>query len=93
MKRNMPPKIVKIDLVSITAHYTQIMMKDTLDGSNANNPEVKKISETIKANLEPIISQYAQKNKVVVVQAQALVDTSTPDITNLIIEQLDRKLK
>jgi hypothetical protein len=93
MKRNMPPKIVKIDLVSITAHYTQIMMKEAVDGSNANNPEVKKISETIKANLEPIISQYAQKNKVVVVQAQALVDTSTPDITDLIIEQLDRKLK
>ena len=93
MKHQMPPKVVKIDLVAITSHYTQLMMKATVDGNSANNPEVKKISETIKANLEPIISQYALKNHLVIIQSQALVDTTTPDITNQIIEQLDRKLK
>ncbi len=93
MKHQMPPRIVKIDLVAITTHYTQLMMKETVDGNSATNPEVKKISETIKANLEPIISEYADKNHVVIIQAQALVDTNTPDITNKIIEQLDRKLK
>ena len=93
MKHQMPPKIVKIDLVAITSHYTQLMMKETVDGNSANNPQVKKISETIKANLEPIISEYAQKNHVVIIQSQALVDTITPDITNQIIEQLDRRLK
>ena len=93
MKHQMPPRIVKIDLVGITAHYTQLMMKETVDGNGANTPKVKKISETIKANLEPIISDYAVKNHVVIIQAQALVDTTTPDITNQIIEQLDRKLK
>ena len=93
MKHQMPPRIVKIDLVGITSHYTQLMMKETVDGNGANNPKVKKISDTIKANLEPIISEYAVKNHVVIIQAQALVDATTPDITNQIIEQLDRKLK
>ena len=93
MKQQMPPKLVKIDLLAITNHYTQLMMKETVGSNSSDNPAVKKVSETIKANLELMISDYAQKNHVVIIQAQALVDTTTPDITSQIIEQLDRKLK
>ena len=93
MKHQQPPRIVKIDLVAITNHYTQLMMKDSFNSNTANNPAIKKISEIIKNNLEPVISDYAKKHNVVVIQAQALVSTDTPDITNIIVEQLDRKLK
>lgn len=96
MKHQQPPRIVKIDLVAITNHYTQLMMKDSFNNgatNNGANPAIKKISETIKNNLEPAISDYAKKHNVVVIQAQALVSTDTPDITNIIVEQLDRKLK
>ncbi len=93
MKHQQPPRIVKIDLVAITNHYTQLMMKDSFNSNTANNPAIKKISEIIKNNLEPAITEYAKKHNVVVIQAQALVSTDTPDITNIIVEQLDRKLK
>lgn len=93
MKSQLPPKLVKIDLVAITNHYTQLMMKETLGSNSSDNPAIKKISEAVKANLEPVISEYAKSHNVVIIQAQALVDTTTPDITNQIIEQLDRKMK
>lgn len=92
LKDQMPPKLVKVDLVAITTHYTQLMLKDATNGST-DNPAVKKISDMIKNNLEPVISEYAKTNNVVVIQAQALVDVNTPDITSQIIEQLDKKLK
>lgn len=90
IKRNQPPTLVKIDLVAITSHYTELMTKDTMGSDSAN---VKKISDTVKANLEPIISSYAKEHNVVVIQAQALVDATTPDITNQVIQILDRKIK
>lgn len=93
MKHQQPPRIVKIDLMAITNHYTQLMMKDALGSSTTDNPAIKKISDTIKNNLEPLISEYAKTHNVIVIQAQALVTTDIPDITNVIIEQLDRKLK
>lgn len=95
IKSKMPPQIVKIDLVAITTHYTQIMAVDTFTtkSMDPNNPAVKKISDTIKTNLEPTITEYAKKHHVVVVQAQALVDPNVPDITQEIINKLDRKLK
>jgi hypothetical protein len=112
MKSQLPPRLVKIDLVAITSHYTTLMMKETM-GSNTlekkepfidsnirssatlapDNPAVKKISETIKSNLEPIISDYAKTHHVVIIQAQALVDSNVPDITNQIIDELDKKIK
>ena len=92
LKNQMPPRLVKIDLVAITTHYTQLMLKDT-QASNTDNAAIKKISEMVKDNLEPAISEYAKIHKVVVIQAQAMVDTTTPDITNEIIDQLDAKLK
>lgn len=91
MRHNQPPSIVKIDLVAITTHYTEIMSKNTINGSNPD--EAKKISDAIKNNLEPIISDYAKSNNVVVVQAQALVDSRVSDITNYVIQQLDKKIK
>lgn len=95
IKHQMPPRIVKIDLLAITNHYTQLMMKETMNNKDqtTTNPAVQKISDAIKTNLEPTISEYAHKNNVVVVQAQALVDTSAPDITDQIINELDRKIK
>ena len=93
MKTQMPPRIVKIDLVAITSHYTQLMLKETVGSTSPDNPAVKKISDTVKANLELIISDYAKGHHVVIIQAQALVDTNVPDITNQIIDELDKKLK
>ncbi len=95
IKSKMPPQIVKIDLVAITTHYTQMMAVDTFTtkSMDPNNPAVKKISDTIKTNLEPAITEYANKHHVVVVQAQALVAPNVPDITQEIINQLDRKIK
>lgn len=95
IKSKMPPQIVKIDLVAITTHYTQMMAVDTFTAKSMdpNNPAVKKISDTIKTNLEPTITEYAKQHHVVVVQAQALVDPTVPDITSDIINQLDRKIK
>ena len=95
IKSKMPPQIVKIDLVEITTHSTQIMAVDTFTNKtmDLNNPAVKKISDTIKTNLEPVITEYAKQHHVVVVQAQALVDPNVPDITQEIINQLDRKIK
>lgn len=90
VKRNQPPTLVKIDLVAITSHYTELMTKDTMSSDSAN---VKHISDTVKANLEPIISSYAKEHNVLVIQAQALVDTTTPDITSQVIQALDRKIK
>ena len=90
MKHEMPPRLVKIDLIAITNHYTQLMMGET---TNSNSEAVKKISENIKINLEPIIGEYARNHNVVIIQAQALVDTHIPDITSQIIHQLDSKLK
>ncbi|MBX9865794.1 MAG: TrbI F-type domain-containing protein [Burkholderiales bacterium] len=95
IKHQMSPRIVKIDLLAITNHYTQLMMKETMNNKDqtTTNPAVQKISDAIKTNLEPTISEYAHNNNVVVVQAQALVDTSAPDITDQIINELDRKIK
>lgn len=95
IKHQMPPRVVKIDLLSITNHYTQLMMKETMNNQDqtTTNPAVQKISDAIKNNLEPTITEYARKNNVVVVQAQAMVDTTVPDITDQIINELDRKIK
>lgn len=95
IKSKMPPQIVKIDLIAITTHYTQMMTVDTfsLKSMDPNNPAVKKISDAIKTNLEPTITEYALKHHVVVMQSQALVDANVPDITQEIINQLDRKIK
>lgn len=86
-------KIVKIDLVAITTHYTQMMLHNTMSSNNPDDPAVKKISDAVKTNLEPIITDYAKEHNVVIIQAQALVDTATPDITEEIINQLDRRIK
>ena len=83
-------RIVKVDLVAITTHYTAIMAKDTMSSDTSN---IKKISDTIKINLEPLLSSYAQKNNAIVLQSQAVVEGSVPDITPQIIDELDRKLK
>ncbi len=88
VKRQMPPSIVKVDLVAITSHYSELMLKQ----SN-NTAAIKKISETVKSNLEPMLAAYATDNHVLILQAQALVDTTTPDITNEIIDELDQKIK
>lgn len=95
VKRDMPPRIVKIDIISITQHYTELMVKDTISSKDlsVNNPQVKKISEAIKANLEPLIAQYAKNNNVIVIQAQAIVGNSVTDITPTIIKELDQKIK
>lgn len=93
IRHQQPPRIVKVDLVAITTHYTQLMTQNSLSTTQPDNPKIKQIADTIKANLEPLISEYAKDHNVVVIQAQALVDNSTQDITNLIIEQLDKKLK
>jgi|LauGreDrversion4_2_1035121.scaffolds.fasta_scaffold06076_12 hypothetical protein len=90
VKRQMPPSIVKIDLVAITTHYSELMLKQSADNNDA---AIKKISETVKTNLEPMLAAYATSNHVVILQAQALVDTTTPDITNDIIDELDQKIK
>lgn len=92
IKHQMPPKLVKIDLIAITTHYTELMLKETT-GNSTDNPAVKKISDNVKANLEPIINEYVKKHNVVIIQAQAVISNNSPDITNQIIEQLDRKLK
>lgn len=92
MKHNQTNKIVKIDLVAITSHYTQMMAQNTF-GDSANKPQVKKISDAIKANLEPLLEGYASSHKVIIVQAQAVVSGDVPDITNEIITQLDTKIK
>jgi hypothetical protein len=92
VKRQMPPTIVKIDLVAVTTHYSDLMLKQTM-GSTNNEAAIKKISDAVKNNLEPILADYAQKHHVVILQAQALVDTSTPDITNEVIDELDQKIK
>lgn len=89
MRHNQPPAIAKVDLVAITTHYTAMMAKDTLGSNGANS---KKISDVIKTNLEPIISNYAKAHNVVVIQSQALVDGNVIDITNSVISQLDKKL-
>ncbi|MBY0379513.1 MAG: hypothetical protein K2P99_03815 [Burkholderiales bacterium] len=91
IRYNQPSALVKIDLVAITTHYTELMSKDTIGGTNNDN--AKKISDAIKVNLEPIISSYAQSHNVVVIQAQALVDGRVTDITEYVIKQLDKKIK
>jgi hypothetical protein len=91
IRHNQPPELVKIDLVAITTHYTELMSKDTI--GSTNNENAKKISDAIKANLEPIISAYAKSHHAVVIQSQALVDGNVVDITNFVINQLDRKIK
>jgi hypothetical protein len=101
IKHNQPPKMVKIDLVAVTTHYTQLMAKETIgnnnlttnNGNTSGNSKVKKISDTIKTNLEPIISSYAKNYNVIVIQAQALVGGNVPDITDIVIQQLDKKLR
>ena len=95
VKHNQPPRLVKIDLVKITTHYTELMAKDTFASKDltANNPAIKQISDGIKQNLEPVISDYAKSHNVIVVQAQALVATNVPDITDNVIVELDKKLK
>ena len=92
IQHRQPPSIVKIDLVAVTIHYTEMMAKDTIASAN-NTTDAKKISDTIKINLEPIISAYAKSHNVIVIQSQALVDGRVPDITNYVISQLDRKIK
>lgn len=92
IQHRQPPSIVKIDLVAITTHYTEMMAKDTVGGANNTN-DAKKISDAIKVNLEPIISAYAKSHNVIVIQSQALVDGRVTDITNYVISQLDRKIK
>ena len=89
VRQTEPPRIVKIDLVAITSHYTQLMAKDTLDGGT----HAKQISEIIKTNLEPIIHNYAIAHKAIVIQAQALVDGNVVDISNVVINELDKKIK
>jgi hypothetical protein len=96
VKRNQPPHVVKVDLVAITSHYTQMMAVDTFtnkDVTNIDNPAVKRISDAIKNNLEPLISDYAKKNNVIVLQAQAFVGGDVIDITPVIINELDKKIK
>lgn len=90
-KHQLPPRIVKIDLLAITSHYTALMLKETT--SNATSSLSKKISETIKINLEPIINDYAKTHNVIVIQSQAVISNNVVDMTNQIIEQLDKKLK
>lgn len=92
IKSQMPPRIVKVDLVAITTHYSQIMLAQTMNKTSSED-SIKQISETIKTNLEPLLADYAKRNNAVIIQAQALVDTNTLDITNDIIEELDQKLK
>lgn len=97
IKRNQPPRLVKVDLVAITSHYTQMMAVNTFAGNKnavtVDDVAVKKISEVIKTNLEPLISDYAKKNNVVVLQAQAFVGGDVIDITPVIINELDQKIK
>lgn len=92
LKHSESNKIVKVDLVAITTHYTQMMAQNTF-GSSANNSQVKKISDAIKANLEPILDKYATIHKVIIVQSQAIVTGNVPDITNEVISELDTKIK
>ncbi len=91
IKYNQPSELVKIDLMAITTHYSELMSKDVISGSN--NENVKKISDAIKANLEPIITDYAKSHNVIVIQSQALVDGKVIDITDYVIKQLDKKIK
>lgn len=95
VKHNQPPRLVKIDLVRVTTHYTELMAKDTFASKDltASNPAIKQISDGIKQNLEPVISTYAKDHNVIVVQAQALVATNVPDITDTVISELDKKIK
>lgn len=92
LQSNQTNKIVKVDLVAITTHYTQMMAQNTF-GNSANNEQVKKISDAIKVNLEPLLEGYASSHKVIIVQAQAVVSGGVPDITNEIISELDAKIK
>lgn len=92
VKRQMPPEVVKIDLVAITTHYSDLMLKQTMGSAN-NDAAIKRISDAVKTNLEPLLADYAQKHHVVILQSQAMVDTTTPDITNEIIDELDQKIK
>jgi hypothetical protein len=92
IQHRQPPSLVKIDLVAITQHYTEIMAKDTI-GSSGTTIIAKKISDAIKVNLEPIISSYAKSHNVIVIQSQALVDGRVTDITSYVINELDRKIK
>lgn len=93
IKHNQPPTLVKVDLVAVTTHYTEMMAKETLSDSTNDNHAVKKISNAIKANLEPILQNYSKKNKVIILQAQAIVDGDVPDITNNIVTELDKRIK
>lgn len=95
IKHNQPPRLVKIDLVKITTHYTELMAKDTFSSNDltATNPAIKQISDGIKQNLEPVISDYAKKHNVIVIQSQALVATNVPDITDNVLVELDKKIK
>lgn len=95
IRSQMPPRVVKVDLVTITTHYTELMLQDTINSNSmtADNPQIKKISDNIKANLEPAIANYAKEHNVIVVQAQAIVGGDVPDITQLVIDQLNTKLK
>jgi hypothetical protein len=64
------------------------MLNNTVNGNNIDAS--KQVSDVIKANLEPIISDYASKHNVIVIQSQALVDGRVTDITNVVINELDK---
>lgn len=82
------PRIVQVNLVAITTHYAQLMAKDTL----SNDTQMKKISDTVRNNLEPIISDYVRHHHVVVIQSQAIVAGKVPDLTDYVITQLDKRM-
>jgi len=91
LKLNNQQRIVKIDLIKITSHYMGLLATSEL--KDKDTEKTKRISETVQKNLTSIIDEYAKSHHVVIIQAQALVDNNTFDITNEVMLQLDRKLK
>ena len=84
LKKQFPARIVKVDLIAINSHYTELML--------TNQNTAQNISERVKANLEPLLASYASSRHVVILQAQAVVDPTTPDITKEIMDELDQKI-
>lgn len=91
VKTNNSSKLVKIDLVAVTSYFTQVITKDSL--VNPENSIKANNSEIIKTNLQPLLDDYAKTHHVIIIQSQVLISGNIPDITNIIINQLQEKIQ
>lgn len=97
------PKLVKVNILKINQDYTTkaVNLVLNLNQSNANitqeqrNSKAQAVMRIVGQSTQETMDDYSLKNKVIIVQAQALGSdayTPLPDITNEIESQIDARI-